>query len=207
MGEELETAFHSFGIDHRLVDASGHEVEALTPLLARAEGVELRPALRGEVDRRAAVIGRLRYGGGHSVGAESDVAFEFVVAITSVAESAALVPRLFCRHRGRAESVGGMGMSLDAERLWTESVELGTRYEIATSPYQDPNWMLQLFSPDFIDWLVTAPPSGFAFELAYGDLVGSIPAAGVGAPELAGLWDCTGRVAERIRLECAEATR
>ena len=199
-----ETAFHSFGIDRRLVDASGHEVEALTPLLAHAEGIELRPALRGALDGRPALVGHLRYGGGHAVGAESDTFFEFAVAITRIPESAGLVPRLFCRAQGRTESVGGMGMSLDAERVWTESVALGQRYEVATSPYQDPNWMLQLFSPDFIDWLVTVPGRGFAFELAYGDLVASIPAGEAGADELAALWDCTGKVAERIRRECAE---
>lgn len=188
-----------------MIDASGHEVEALTPLLARAEGLELRPALRGALAGRPALIGRLRYGGGHAVGAESDRYFEFVVAITRIPESAALVPRLFCRAQGRAESAGGMGMSLDAERVWTESESLGRRYEVATSPYQDRNSMLQLFSPDFIDWLVRVPDPGFAFELAYGDLVGSIPAAGAGLGELAALWECTGEVAERVRRECAEA--
>ncbi|HEX2129627.1 MAG TPA: hypothetical protein VHF58_10470 [Solirubrobacterales bacterium] len=203
MGDVAE-AFHSFGVDRRLVDASGHEVEALTPLLARAEAVELRPALRGALDGRPAVVGHVSYGGGHAVGAESDATFEFIVVITRVPESAAFVPRLFCRSRGRVESVGGMGMSLDAEGLWTESDALGRRYEVATSPYQDRNWMLQLFSPDFIDWLVTTPPAGFAFELAYGDLVGSIPAAGVGADELAAVWDAAGEVAARLRKECGE---
>jgi hypothetical protein len=201
---DLEAAFHSFGIERRLVEASGHEVEPLTPLLARADGLELRPALRGELDGTPALIGRLRYGGGHAAGAESDAVFEFVVAITRIAESAAVAPRLFVRARGRVESVGGMGMSLDAERLWTESVALRARYEVATSPYQDRNWMLQLFSPQFIDWLVTEPDPGFAFELAYGDLVGSMPAAGLGPGELTALWECTEEVARRIRRECAE---
>ena len=201
---DVAQAFHSFGIDRRLVDASGHEVEGLTPLLARAEGVELRPALRGVLNGRPALIGHLRYGGGHSLGAESDATFEFVVVITRVPESVAFVPRLFCRDRGRIESVGGMGMSLDAERLWTESDALDRRYEVATSPYQDRNWMLQLFSPDVIDWLVTTPPAGFAFELAYGDLVGSVPTAGAGTDELEGIWDATSAIADRIRKECAE---
>jgi hypothetical protein len=203
MGE----AFESFGIDRRLVDASGHEVEPLTPLLARAEGIELRPALRGALDGHPALIGHLRYGGGHSIGAESDEFFEFAVAITRIPDSAAFVPRLFCRAQGRPESVGGMGMSLDAERVWTESEALSRRYEVATSPYQDLNWMLQLFSPKFIDWLVTVPIPGFAFELAYGDLVGSIPGRDPKPSDLASLWDCTGEIAERIRRECAEEGR
>jgi hypothetical protein len=64
--------------------------------------------------------------------------------------------------------------------------------------------MLQLFSPDFIDWLFTVPESGFSFELAYGDLVGSIPADDAGPAALAAVWNCTGEIAERIRKECAE---
>ena len=186
------------------MDASGYEVEGLTPLLARAEGVELRPALRGALGGHPAVIGHLRYGAGHALGAESDATFEFIVVITRIPESAAFVPRLFCRGRGRIESVGGMGMSLDAEHVWTESDALSQRYEVATSPYQDRNWMLQLFSPDFIDWLVTAPPAGFAFELAYGDLIGSIPASGAGADELFAVWESTAAISERLRRECAE---
>ena len=201
---DVEAAFGSLGANGGFVDASGYEVEPLTPLLARAQGLRLRPALRGVLDGEPAVIGHLSYGGGHAVGAESDLVFEFIVVITGIAESAAVVPRLFCRNRDRVDSVGGMGMSLDAELLWTESVELGRRYEVATSPYQDPNWMLQLFSPDFIDWLVTAPSEGFAFELAYGDLVASIPAAGASAQSVASLWESAGSVAKRIRRECAE---
>jgi hypothetical protein len=127
-----------------------------------------------------------------------------VVAITRIAAATAVVPRLFCRSRGRAEEIGGMGMSLDAETLWTESVALAERYEVATSPYQDPGWMLQLFSPDFIDWLVSAPPADFAFELAYGDLVGSVPANAAGPEALDSLWECTAAVADRIQRECAE---
>lgn len=201
---ELEAAFDSFRADQGLVDAGGYKVGALTPLLARAAGLELGSAARGTLRGHPALIGHLRYGAGHAVGAASSDFFEFIVAITGIPESSAVVPRLFCRSHGRIESTGGMGMSLDAERVWTESVALTERYEVTTSPYQDPNWMLQLFSPDFIDWLVRVPPPGFAFELAYGDLVGSIPAGTVGAEDLQALWSCVGEVAERVRQECSE---
>jgi hypothetical protein len=184
-----------------LADAGGHEVEALTPLLARADGLRLEPAASGALPGGGTgVIGLLRYGGGHAVGADSDLSFEFLVAITRVPESEPLIPRLFCRRRGRVESAGGMGFELDDEAVWTESEALAGRYEVATSPYQDPNWTRQLLSPDFIDWLVSAPPPSFAFELAYGDLVASIDPADPAED----LWDATGAVAKRIRDECAE---
>jgi hypothetical protein len=201
----MEDAFERFAAERRLADAGGHVVEALTPLLARAEGIALSPAAGGEIiPGRAAVIGLLRYGGGHALGAESDVDFEFLVAITSVRESEALCPRLFCRRRGRVESAGGMGFELDDEAAWTESEALAARYDVAVSPYQDPSWVRQLLAPTFIHWLVTGPPAGFAFELAYGDLVGSVEAGDDAAARLDELWHATGAVTRRIAEECAE---
>ena len=197
----IEESFGRFAADHHLTDASGHTVEALTPLLARADGLALDRAVRGPLPGGGeGVLGVLRYGGGHAIGAASDRSFEFLVAITRVPEAEPFIPRLFCRRRGRIESVGGMGFELDAERAWTESEALAARYDVATSPYQDPNWTRQLLSPEFIDWLVTAPPPSFAFELAYGDLVASVDLG----ESTADLWEATGTVAERIRDECSE---
>jgi hypothetical protein len=198
-------SFAAFARERGLAEASGHRVEALTPLLALAEGVRLEPALTGPlVGGREGTLGLLRYGGGHAVDAESDVEFEFLVTITRVAESEGFIPRLFCRRQGRGESIGGMGFELDAEAAWTESEALAARYDVATSPYQDPNWTRQLLSPKFIDWLVTQPPKSFAFELAYGDLVGSMEVGECSADRLAGLWDTTAAIATRIAAECAE---
>lgn len=202
---KVAESFRELGSARGLADASGYLVEPLTPLLARAEGLKLEPALRGGLPGGGeGVIGRLRFGGGHAVGAESDESFEFLVAITRVAESEPRVPRLFCRQRGRIEGIGGMGFELDDEAVWTESEALAARYEVATSPYQDENWMRELFSPEFIDWLVTEPPESFAFELAYGDLVGSAEVGDGSAGDLTALWDVAGAVAKRIRDECAE---
>jgi hypothetical protein len=198
-------SFGAFARDRDLADASGHRVEALTPLLALAEGIPLEPAVSGPLaGGRDGILGRLRYGGGHAIGAESDVDFEFLVAITRVPESEPFVPRLFCRRRGRVEFAAAMGFELDDEAAWTESEALAARYDVATSPYQDVNWIRQLLSPKFIDWLATEPPPGFAFELAYGDLAGSVEAGDCSVDRLAAVWDATGAVAERIAAECAE---
>ena len=42
------------------------------------------------------------------------------------------------------------------------------------SPFQDDNWLRQLFSPTFIDWLGESSPGDFSFELAYGSLLCSV---------------------------------
>jgi hypothetical protein len=97
-----------------------------------------------------------------------------------------------------------MGFDLDDEAAWTESEALAARYDVAVSPYQDPNWVRQLLTPTFIDWLVTGPPQGFGFELAYGDLVGSIEPGDRSMTRLQQLWESTGAVARRLADECAE---
>jgi hypothetical protein len=61
-------SFRSFAAERRLTDASGHAVEALTPLLARAEGARLDPALHGTMPGGFdAILGRLRFEGGRAV--------------------------------------------------------------------------------------------------------------------------------------------
>ena len=201
----MEDSFGRFGASRGLADAAGHRVEALTPLLARAEGLTLEPALAGTmIGGREGVLGLLRYGAGHAVGADSDTGFEFLVAITRVPAAEPLVPRLFCRRQRRVESIGGMGFELDDEDAWTESEALAARYDVAISPYQDLNWIRQLLSPKFIDWLVSVPPESFAFELAYGDLAGSVEVGDGSVARLEAVWDATATVAQRIAEECAE---
>ena len=97
-----------------------------------------------------------------------------------------------------------MGFELDHEVVRMESIAFTERYEITAGPYEDPNWIRQLFAADFIQWLLQAPPPTFSFELAYGDLVGSAEVAELEPDDLAVLWDTTEAVAKRIRLACRE---
>ena len=85
------------------------------------------------------------------------------------------MPRLFCIRSGRSTRDDEFyGFEARHSKLWTESTALNERYTISTSPYQDPNWMRQLFSPALVDYLATKPPADFSFELAYGILLGSV---------------------------------
>ena len=81
---------------------------------------------------------------------------------------------------------------------------LNERYKVSTSPFQEQNWLRQLFSPAFVDWLATTPPDDFSFELAYGALLGSVEGRDAGPDDLAALCDATAAVAARIARECAE---
>ena len=127
----------------------------------------MQPAARGPLGEGVdGVVGQLAY--------TRNKTFRFHVALTEVPAATAFAPRVFCIRRGRSTRDDEFyGFEARHSKLWTESTALNERYEVATSPYQDPNWLRQLFSPGFVDWLGTKPPADFSFELAYGALLGS----------------------------------
>jgi hypothetical protein len=190
--------FSSFAASRGLEALPGFAAGPLTPLLVESGGGGLGPAARGrlggEVD---GVVGHLAY--------TRNKTFRFSVALTEVPGSTAFVPRLFCIRRGRQTRDDEFyGFEARDSKLWTESTALNQRFIISTSPFQDPNWLRQLFSPAFVDWLAGEPPADFSFELAYGALLGSVEEDQPDAAALAYLCDATAHVAERIRRECKE---
>ncbi len=146
-------------------------------------------------------MGRLTYSGDEGSGT-----FRFNVVHTRVDEAQAIVPRLFCVRKGRWTDNVHYGMEIMHSELWTESEKLNERFKVESGLYQDPNWMRRLFSPVFIDWLAQAQPHDFSFELAYGDLVGSIEEDEPDETTLVNLCQATGYVAARIRHECLQTS-
>ena len=167
----------------RPADAAAGRVEVLP---AGAGGP--RQASRG---RPTGVAGQLAY--------TRNKTFRFNVALTEVPDSTAFAPRVFCIRQGRRTRDDEFyGFEARDSKLWTESAALSERYLVSTSPFQDQNWLRQLFSPAFIDWLSTEPPADFSFELAYGALLGTIEEDDPTPAALAALCDATAHVAERI---------
>jgi hypothetical protein len=189
----IESPYAALAQARGMEPLAGFAAGPLTPLLVESGGGELIPAVRGE----DAIAGQLAY--------TRNATFRFQVALAEIPSSTASVPRLFCIRRGRRTRDDEFyGFEARDSKLWTESAALNERYKISTSPFQDPNWLRQLFSPAFVDWLATAPPADFSFELAYGALVGSVESDEPGPDGLASLCDATAEVASRIRRECEE---
>lgn len=195
---DVQSAYGELAAARGLEQVGGFDAGQLTPLLVEAKGAALQPALRGTLgDGVEGVVGQLAY--------TRNKTFRFQVALTEVPAATAFAPRVFCIRRGRhTRDDEFYGFEARHSKLWTESTALNERYEVATSPYQDPNWLRQLFSPALVDWLGTKPPADFSFELAYGALLGSIEADDPSAADLGSLCEATAHVATRIRRECEE---
>ncbi|MFL5872394.1 MAG: hypothetical protein ACJ75T_02830 [Solirubrobacterales bacterium] len=191
-------AYAELAADRGLEQLPGFDPGPLTPLLVEAAGAGLRPALRGALGEAVAgTVGQLAY--------RRNKTFRFQVALTEVPAATAFAPRVFCIRRGRSTRDDEFyGFEARHSKLWTESTALNERYTISTSPFQDPNWLRQLFSPSLVDWLGIKAPADFSFELAYGALLGSIEADDPGAAGLAALCEATAHVATRVREECEE---
>ncbi len=175
-----------------LRSAPGFHPGPLTPLLAEDGSMEL--AHEGDLIAGATgTIGRFRTG-----------RFEFHTVFTRVAESQEFVPRLMCVRLGRITSDSHYGFEVRSSRLWTESVKLNERFKVSVSPFQDDNWLRQLFVPTFIDWVGESSPGDFSFELAYGSLLCSVEEDDPDPQALAALWDAAATVTTRIRDESSE---
>jgi hypothetical protein len=194
----VDAAYAELAAERGLEQLPGLDPGQLTPLLVEAKGAGLRPALRGSLGEGVTgTVGQLSY--------TRNKTFRFQVALTEVPAATAFAPRVFCIRRGRSTRDDEFyGFEARHSKLWTESAALNERYEVSTSPFQDPNWLRQLFSPSLVDWLGTEPPADFSFELAYGALLGSIESDDPGADGLAALCEATAHVATRIREECEE---
>jgi hypothetical protein len=195
---DLHAAYSPFAADYGLEAVAGFPAGPLTPLLVESGSGQLSPAARGELgDGVLGVVGHLAY--------TRNKAFRFSVALVEVAPSTAFVPRLFCIRKGRSTRADAFyGFEARDSKPWTESIALNERYLVSTSPFQDPVWLRRLFSPAFVDWLASAPPADFSFELAYGALLGSVEEDYPDAAGLAGLCEATAHVASRIRQECEQ---
>jgi hypothetical protein len=195
-----EDAYGALAQQHGWTRHPSQGVVPLTPILSM--GGVFDPAYSGTLPGGfEGRIGRLTYRG-----TENSGTFTFNCVHTRVDEAQAVIPRLFCIRRGRLTDTTHYGMEIRHSELWTESEKLNGRYKVQAAPYQDPGWMRRLFSPVFIDWLAEAFPPDLSFELAYGDLVGSIEEDDPDERTLIGLCEATGYIAGRIRKECLETS-
>jgi len=195
---DAAASLSSFAAAHGLEAVPNLDAGPLTPLLVESGAGRIGPAAHGALgDGVEGALGLLTY--------TRNKTFRFAVALTEVPGSTPFAPRLFCVRAGRrTRDDEYYGFEARSSKLWTESLALNDRYRIAISPYQDENWLRQLFSPAFVDWLASKAPADFSFELAYGSLLCSTEVHDPDDATLAELAAATVEVAGRVRRECGE---
>jgi hypothetical protein len=128
----------------------------------------------------------------------------FTLVLTEAAASAGFAVRVLCHDLGLAKrdranpDSDRQVVELDDTAVRLESDALLARYAISTDHDQDQLRVWQLFSPGLIEWLTTAAPAGFSFELQDGALCCFVPGTVADTGELDGLCAAAARVFSRV---------
>ena len=156
-------------------------------------------------------VGRLRHQSVYGKTFGMSVGGHHTIMVCRLPESVGYVPMLCCRPAELGTALYYWGGDQRKRQSKTfESVELERRYEVELAPGQSQQWLYQLFSPSFIDWLAHETPRDFGFKLDLGVFTCELPQwRGDGRRDLDpdhldALSEVGGRVAARIRDEVLE---
>lgn len=132
----------------------------------------------------------------------------FTVLLTAVPESAPFVSRLSL-HSGGASAGGmildpGSGLEIGMRPVALESAVMAERWALQVGADTDDSWVRQLFSPRFIDWLISEAPQELSFELENGALCVYLPEHTDSPEDLDALRRAAERIATRLRDEAHE---
>lgn len=158
--------------------------------------------------------GRLRHQAAFGSVIGHDFGMQHTIFVTRIPQSVGFLPMLNLRPGG----IGGglfawAGDKRPREKVEFESIELGRRYVIEVAKGQGQNWLYQLFTPTFINWLAANTPPDFGFRLDGGVFTCECPqwrgqetraVADVDPEYLDLLSSSAGRVASRIGDEVDE---
>jgi hypothetical protein len=167
----------AYGLSHRTASLA---LPKATQLMRHGFLQEVRSVARGDLP------GGIRDGWL----AQLDYAYEgrgeierspFTLVLTGAAASAGYAVRVLCHDRGLGKRDRAnpdhdrQVVKLDDRGVRLESDSFLDRYAVSTDADQDQLAVWQLFSPGLIDWLTTAAPTGFSFELQDGALCCFVP--------------------------------
>jgi hypothetical protein len=192
--------------------AAAHGLSYRTASLALPKATQLmRHGFMQEV--RSVATGDLPGGLASSWLAQVDYVYEgrndlersqFTLVLTEAAASAGYAVRVLCHDQGMGKrdranpDSDRQVVKLDDRAVRLESTRFLERYAVSTDADQDQVSVWQLFSPGLIDWLTTAAPAGFSFELQDGALCCFVPGYVAEAAALDALCAGAARVFARV---------
>ncbi len=160
--------------------------------------------LDGELDGTIALYTYEEHGVGGGPGQPSEY-HHFTVVLIEVPDAGARLPALYCQRRSGFRFLDGAeDVFRKTKRVELESEQLDRRCEIFADPSSDDNWIRQLFSPSFVNYLADQTPDGFAFEVENGVMCVNVNRHRGKASELDELSAAGVAVAKRISEELAE---
>jgi hypothetical protein len=202
--------FASYAASRGLTVDAGAHLPRATPLLAEGELRSVDAVMTGwlstYVEAQMALVTRNAVTS-DSQGVETKGEAHFTVAVTHVPKAKRFIPWLLCQ---RVEDAHLLGRAADVlihgnQRVQLESTELDRRYRIFASPDHDDTWLHELFSPQFIVFLLEQAPTGLAFEYVEGTLCVSLVGRRTLTEDLDGLRDATVSLVARMREEIKES--
>lgn len=183
-------------------------VPAATPLLRRGDTRRIDEAftgiLPGGLDGELALYSyEERSGGGTS--SQTKEIHHFTIVVSDLPGLESRLPGLFVQRRSGFRFLDGAeDVFRKTERINLESEVLDRRCEIFADDRCDANWLRQLFTPTFVDFLAEESPEGFAFEVENGTLCVNVNRYRGKASELDEICTAAAAVAKRISEESAE---
>lgn len=210
MGDEAQR-LAEFGHARKLEVVRHPALQQLTPLLARGDVRRTEAMVSGRLaEGLDGDLAHYRYTERDSDG--PDRHYSFTLVLSAVPEIIAFIPRLTVKPQGgplarlslSVPAFGGADtMASDLTPVSLESQEMDKRFDVWVDEEVGSNWVRQLFSPAFIDWLTSTRP-GLAFELADGALCVYRSGKLEKPEELAELCDDAAKIADRLRKEALE---
>jgi hypothetical protein len=180
-------------------------VPAATPLLRRGEVRRADEAFTGDLP--GGLRGELALYTYEERGSDNQAKeiHHFTVVLGELPGIGTRLPGLFVQRRSGFRFLDGTeDVFRRTERIRLESEALDRKCEIFADQECDANWLRQLFSPTFVDFLAEGSPEGFAFEVENGTLCVNVNRHRGRAGELDELCTAAAAVAKRITEEAAE---
>ena len=183
-------------------------VPPATPLLRRGDTRRIDQSftgtLPGGLNGELALFSYEERGAGGTTGQTKEI-HHFTVVLSELGGLDGKLPGLFVQRRSGFRFLDGAEDVFRAnERIELESEELDRKCEIFADRSCDANWLRQLFSPSFVDFLAEGSPEGFAFEVENGTLCVNVNRYRGKAEEFDELCAAAATVAKRITDEAAE---
>jgi hypothetical protein len=202
-------AFYAAYAQQRGLNWQHHSaVPAATPLLRRGDTRRVDESftgtLPGGLNGELALYTYEERSGDGSSGQAKEL-HHFTVVVSALPGLEGRLPGLFVQRRSGFRFLDGAeDVFRSNERIKLESEVLDRKCEIFADRRCDANWLRQLFSPTFVDFLAESSPEGFAFEVENGTLCVNVNRYRGKASELDELCTAAAAVAKRINEEAAE---